>query len=292
MTGSKLMILAVVLGCGAFGARDARAVVSCTIVASPTTLSGAYDAAANLDLQGSFAVNCTRAKNDSKNQTLWIGLNQTAGQTMTKPAPYADTLGYGIYTDSARSTLWTNGVGGGLTFTLAFGTATSAATNVPVYLRANAGQADKAAGSYNDSLNVTLNSTDSVGTNLGNTTVGTQATVAKSCTVDVAPINYSVNYQAFRSTALVDASQAVSVTCSKGTPVSLALDQVTGLIVPTELKYTLTFPGLSQSASGTSASSATAQTFGLTLTLPAGQAGACNAGTCTGSDTRQITVSY
>lgn len=292
MSRSKVMAVAAALGCGVFACGDARAVVSCSISASPATLSGTYDPASNLDMLGSFVVSCTRANKDSKNQTLWIGLNQATGQTMAKAAPYADSLAYGIYSDVGRSILWTSGVGGGLTFTLAFGNTLAASINVPVYMRANAGQTDKAAGTYSDTLNVTLNQTDSLGQNLGSTTLTTQASVAKSCSVDVAPITYSVNYQAFRSTALVDASQSVVVTCSKGTQVGLSLDQVTGLIAPVELKYTLTFPALSQTAAGTSSSSSTPLNFGLTLTLPAGQAGACGATVCGGSDTRQITVTY
>lgn len=293
MNRSELSLLAAVLGCSAFPIGDAWAELACSITASPATLSGAYVPASNLDMQGSFVVNCTRLKKDSKNQTLWIGLNQTASQAMAKAPPYADTLAYGIYTDVGRTTRWTDGVGGGLAIPVDFGgNNTALSLPVAVYMRANSGQTDKAAGTYSDTLNVTLNDTDSLGPNLSATTLTTEASVAKSCVVDVAPLTYSVNYQAFRSAALVDSTQAVAVTCSKGTQVNLSLDKVTGVILPIELKYTLTFSAMSQTASGTSSSSATAQTFGLTLSLPAGQAGACGAATCSGSDTRQITVTY
>lgn len=293
MMRSKLSVLAAVLGCSAFPVDQAWAVLACSITPSPATLSGAYDAASNLDMQGSFVVNCTRLKKDSKNQTLWIGLNQTASQAMAKAPPYSDTLAYGIYTDVGRTTRWSDGVGGGLAVPVDFGgNNTALSLPVSVYMRASSGQTDKAAGTYSDTLNVTLNDTDSLGPNLSATTLTTEASVAKSCVVDVAPLTYSVNYQAFRSTALVDSTQGVAVTCSKGTQVSLALDKVAGVILPIELKYTLTFSAMSQTASGTSSSSATAQAFGLTLSLPAGQAGACGAATCSGSDTRQITVTY
>lgn len=293
MNRSKLSVLAAIVGCGTFLTTQAWAALACSITASPATLSGAYDPASNLDMQGSFSVNCTRAKNDSKNQTVWIGLNQSTGQVMAKAPPYADTLAYGIYTDIGRTTRWTDGIGGGLTVPVTFGgNITAVSVPVAVYMRANSGQTDKAAGTYSDTLNVTLNNTDSLGPNLSGTTLTTEAAVAKGCVVDLAPLTYSVNYQAFRNTAMVDSTQGVVVTCSKGTQVSLALDQVTGVILPIELKYTLTFSSASQTASGTSSSSATAQNFGLTLTFPAGQAGACGAATCSGTDSRQITVTY
>ena len=293
MKVEKIVTLIAILACSVLLTRNAWGVMACTITASPATLSGAYDPASNLDMQGSFAINCTRAKNDSKNQTLWVGLNQVAGQTMAKSAPYADTLTYGIYTDAARATRWTSGAGGGLAIPLAFaGNEVALPVSAAFYMRAGAGQTDKASGTYSDTLNVTLNLTDSLGQNLGNTTLTSQATVAKSCSVSVAAVSYSVNYQAFRSTSLIDSTQSVGVTCSKGTQVNLALDQVTGVILPIELTYGLVFSPSSQTASGTSTSGSAAQNFGLTLTLPAGQAGACTGAVCSGVDTRQITVTY
>lgn len=271
---------------------EARAALSCTIMAAPPTIAGAYDPAGHLDLQGSFTINCTRAKQD-KNWTVWVGLNQTTAQALAKAPPYADTLAYGIYTDAARSIRWMDGVSGGSTAVLPFsGSVTAASVSVPFYMRAPAGQQDKAAGTYQDTLTATLRLTDSVGQQLGTTTVTTEAEVAKNCSVGAAPIAYSVSYQAFRSTALVDSSQSVSVTCSKGTQVSLSLDQTTGVISPIGLTYALTFPGWSPSTTGTSSTGTLPQSFGLVLTLPAGQAGTCASGTCNGTATRQITITY
>lgn len=282
-----------VAACTAFLSLNTWAVVSCTISATPSTLDGSYDAALNLDMQGSFAISCTRAKNDAKNQTLWIGLNQLSSQTLAKAPPYADTLAYGIYSDVGRTTRWTNGPTGGLVVAFAFGTATAASATQAFYMRANAGQADKAAGTYSDMMNVTLNLTDSVGQNLSSTTLTTQATVAKTCSVNAAAVAYSVNYQAFQSTALIDSTQSVTVSCSKGTQANLALDRTTAVIPAIGLAYQLGFSPLS---SGTTAATATSNavplSFGLTLTLPAGQAGTCGAGTCSGSDTRQVTITY
>lgn len=289
----KFMRLAAAGICSAVVSVNASAVLSCTISAAPSPLSGTYDSTANLDMQGSFTINCTRAKNDSKNQTFWIGLNQTASQTMAKPAPYADTLAYGIYSDVNRTALWTNGATGGVTISFAFGTSTAASTTVAFYMRANSGQTDKAAGSYSDTLNVTLNVTNSVGQNLGGTTLTTQASVPKTCSVDASAVSYAVSYQAFSSTPLVDSTQAVSVSCSKGTQATLTLDSTSGVILPVALAYQLDFSASSSaSTSGTSTSNAVPLSFPLTLTLPAGQAGTCSTGTCTGSDTRQVTITY
>lgn len=289
----KITRMMAVAACSAFLSLNTWAVLSCTISASPPTVTGTYDPAANLDVQGSFTMNCTRAKSDSKNQTFWIGLNQTTSQTMAKAAPYADTVAYGIYSDVNRTTLWTGGATGGVTVPFAFGTATAASATQAFYMRANAGQTDKAAGTYTNTLNVTLNVTNSTGQNLGSTTLTTQATVAKTCSVNAAAISYSVSYQAFRASALVDSSQSVGVSCSKGTQVNLSLDKTTGVVLPIQLVYQLGFsPSSAGATSGTSSSNAAPLSFGLILKVPAGQAGACGTGTCTGSDTRQIMITY
>jgi spore coat protein U-like protein len=278
---------------GALLGGQACATLACTITAAPTTLSGTYDPATNLDMQGSFTINCTRAKSDKSPQTLWIGLNQTSAQTMAKPAPYADTLAYGIYSDAGHTTLWTNGTTGGFTVSLSFAnTSTAASTTVAYYMRANSGQTDKAAGTYNDSVSVSLNLTNSVGQVLGTTAVASQAQVAKSCSVNISAVTIAVGYQAFRSSALVDSSQGISVSCSKGTQVNLSLDKVTGVIAPIGLTYGLTFAAASQSTSAISSTNTAPLSFPLTLSLPAGQAGTCAAATCSGTDIRTVTISY
>jgi spore coat protein U-like protein len=277
----------------AAAAQHTWAVLSCTISASPPTLSGTYASASNLDIQGAFSINCTRAKSDSKSQTLWVGLNQTSAQTMAKAAPYADTLAYGIYSDVGRTALWAGGATGGVSVPLSFGTGTAASATPALYMRANAGQTDKAAGTYSDTLNVTLNLTNSTGQNLANTTLTTQATVPKTCSVSAAAVSYSLSYQAFRTSALIDSSQSVSVSCSKGTQASLSLDKTTGVLLPIGLAYQLGFsPSSSATTAATSTSNAVPLLLGLILTLPAGQAGACGTGICSGSDTRQITIVY
>lgn len=254
----------------------ALAAIDCTIASSPGTLNGAYAPGANLDVQGSLVLNCTRLRRDARNSTLWVGINQLAGETMAKPAPYADTLSYGIYRDAARTNLWTNGpaVGngsGGLAVNLNFGTGnnTAQSVTVPVYMRAASGQMDKASGTYTDTLNVTVNQTSNTGPNLVTTTLTPQATVAKTCSFGVATAAYTLNYQAFRTTPVTDPSQSVALTCSKGTPFDLALDRTTGVIPVVQLTYGLVFTGSGTGAvSSTSMTGNAAQTFGLTLTVP------------------------
>jgi len=222
-----------------------------------------------------------------------VETDQNAGQTLAKLAPYADTLSYGVFSDSGYTNLWTSGVGGiqvSLTF-VGNNLNASVSPAPPFYMRVASGQTDKAAGTYNNTLNVTVKDTNTSGATLGSTQLASQATVAKSCSFTVP--SYSLTYQAFRSTALVDTSQSVAVTCSKGTLYDLTLDNTVGVIPGVQLTYGLVFTSSSgASVSSTSSTGNTAQTMGLTLTLPSGQAGACAAGSCLGSGTRQITMTF
>lgn len=288
--------------CGGLLSPAAWSALSCAMTAVPGTLTGAYASASDLNLQGALNLNCTRLATDSATHTLYIGFNQTAGATLSKLAPYADTLNYGVYRSAGGVDLWTDTVGaapgggsGGMPVSLNFGGggALAASLSIPVYMRVPLGQTLKSAGTYSQSLTATLRPTDWVGTPVLATTPMTfEATIANNCAFDVAPISYTVSYQAFRATDLVDTSQGVNVTCTRGTTYSLALDAAVGVIPTVELTYGLTFTSTGGiNVSGTATTQASPTNWGLTLRLPAGQAGACT-GTCSGSSVRTLTVTY
>lgn len=295
-----LVALALVAA-GLGGADAARAALACSMTAQPGKLAGSYAASSNLDLQGSFVLNCTRALLDPTTFTLWIGVYQTAGRTLVKPAPHPDTLSYGIYRDAARSNLWTAGAAatsgaGALAVTLDFGLfnlGTAATLTLPVYLRVTAGQPDKAAGTYSDNLAVEVRLGSNTGAVLSSTPQSGEASIPKHCSLALSGGAYAVEYASFRPTALVDSSRSAVVTCSKGTQYQLQLDRTTGVIPGVELTYSLVFSSSGgATAISTSSTSTASQSFGLTLTLPAGQAGKCPGAVCSGSANRQLTISY
>jgi len=127
---------------------------------------------------------------------------------------------------------------------------------------------------------------------LATATLSSQATVLKRCVFGTNSPEYALNYQAFQTTVLADSSKSVAMTCTKGTNYTLSLDQTTGVVPTVGLRYVLLFTSSSGASVSAISSSATAAQHGLTLSLPAGQAGACSTGTCTGSSVRTITVTY
>jgi spore coat protein U-like protein len=105
----------------------------------------------NVDAAGSISVTCT-------NGTTWsaaAGAGGGSGATMAnrKMTSGANTLGYTLYTDSGRSTVWGDGT---LSTGLLTGTGTGTSQSASVYGRIFANQTGVPAGSYADTVSVTV----------------------------------------------------------------------------------------------------------------------------------------
>ena len=103
------------------------------------------------------------------------------------------------------------------------------------------------------------------------------------CTITAAPGNVAFAYTAFRATPL-PASTTFGVTCTNTLGYTLALDATSGVVIG--LQYLLSLSAAS--ATGTGAQ----QTFTINGTMPAGQAGTCTTGSCSGTSVRSITITY
>lgn len=256
------------------------------------TFSGTYVDTGNLDVAGDFGITCTRDSNGRDDYDLRVILSQSAGETMA--TPYPDTLLYGIYREFARTSLWTSTAGQDTTISLTGNTRVGAAV-LSGYLRIPLAQTAKAAGTYSDTLTATLvllNNSGFVIQTLASAPVTSQATVAKSCSFGPTMPSYSLTYQAFRTTDLTDTTKNLSLICTKGTGYTLALDAITGIVPVVQLRYGLLFTSTGSGTVSALATSGAATQHGLSLTLPAGQAGSCGTGTCTGNSVRTVTVTY
>lgn len=116
-------------------------------VSTPGVTFGTYDVFSmkNLDGVGNVAVTCDMSS--TYTVALSPGGGSFAARTM---ASGASRLGYNLYSDATRVTIWGDGTGGTATVS---GTATTA--NLPVYGRIPARQ-NLPVGGYSDSIIVTL----------------------------------------------------------------------------------------------------------------------------------------
>jgi spore coat protein U-like protein len=128
-----------------FGATQAYA-VNCTLGVQ-SVIFGSYDtlSAQNTDSAGSVSVSC------DSSDSFTIALSSGHGTMLSRQMQSgAYSLTYNLYTDSLRSIIWGDGTSG----TMLVGTTGTSATYA-VYGRIPAAQ-DLPAGSYNDSITVTL----------------------------------------------------------------------------------------------------------------------------------------
>jgi len=110
------------------------------------TLSGS-----NVDATGGITVTCTSG-------TPWTAsadAGDGSGATMLvrRMTAGSNTLAYTLYTNSTRTTVWGNGTGTTGTIT---NTGTGAAQAVAIYGRVPSGQGSVPAGSYSDTVSVTI----------------------------------------------------------------------------------------------------------------------------------------
>ncbi len=131
---------------------SATVTANCTISTSAlafgnvNTISGS-----NVDGAGAIIVTCT-------NGTAWtaaagVGSGSGASFSARNMTGGANLLSYNLFTDGARTSVWGDGTGS--TAALA-STGTGAAQNIPVYGRIASGQTAVPAGSYADTVSVTV----------------------------------------------------------------------------------------------------------------------------------------
>jgi len=132
--------------------------VSATVTANCTVSTSALSfgnvntiSGSNVDATGGIAVTCT-------NGTAWaasagVGSGTGASFAARRMSSGASLLSYNLYTDSARSSVW--GDGSGSTATIG-NTGTGSAQNVTIYGRVGSGQTSVPAGSYGDTVSVTV----------------------------------------------------------------------------------------------------------------------------------------
>jgi spore coat protein U-like protein len=130
----------------------ATVTANCTVSTSPVAF-GSFDALAGsaIDATGGVTVTCT-------NGTSWAaaaGAGSGTGATLAsrKLSSGANLLNYSLFTDTGRTTLW--GDGTATTATIA-NTGSGTAQAVTIYGRIAASQAAAPAGSYSDTVSVTI----------------------------------------------------------------------------------------------------------------------------------------
>jgi spore coat protein U-like protein len=261
--------------------------VTCT--ASVTSIVKGYDPNAIGDTvaTGSYTVSCTRLASDPNTFNWQLGANNgqqpNGAQNRVQMGAAANRYNYEIYrlTPYVNANRWQDGGTTRFTGTINFGAGLIASQSGPFDLRLPGPQAVDPAGTYTDTVTVTVR--NSSGTMLSQTTFSVSIITIASCTLTTPPGNINLAYTSFQVAAAA-ASANYGVNCTTGIPYTMALDATSGTLVG--LNYTL---ALSQSSSN---GTGVAQTFSINGNIAGGQAGTCATGTCSGSATRTLTITY
>jgi spore coat protein U-like protein len=200
----NLALLALLLFAGAV--RPAAA-ASCTIASVTPVVFGTYSGMTEA-VSSTLTIQCT----SGLAYNIGLSAGTAGGATVYSRAmigPSA-TLGYGLFSDAGHSVIWGNSSGTGWVS----GTGTGATQQVIIYAQIPSGE-NVAAGSYSDTVTVTLSGNFSTATVQFNVS----ATVLKACTVSATPLAFG-GY----SGVLLSSTATISTTCTLGTAYSVGLD--------------------------------------------------------------------
>jgi spore coat protein U-like protein len=264
----------------------AHAAVTCN--ASVTSIVKGYDpnAAGNTVTTGSYTVSCTRLATDANTFNWQLGADNgthNAGAQNRVQLGAGQRYNYEIYrlTPYINANRWQDAAATRFTGTINFGAGLIASQSGSFDIVLTGPQGVQPAGTYTDTVTVTVR--NGSGTMLSQTTFSVSIITIASCTLTSPPGNINLAYTSFQ-VAAASANTNFGVNCTTGIPYDMALDATSGTLVG--LNYTL---ALSQGASnGTGA----AQTFSISGSIAGGQAGTCATGSCSGSQTRTLTITY
>jgi spore coat protein U-like protein len=264
------------------------AAVTCSV--SATSITSVYDptvATENIST-GRVTVSCTRLATDANTFAYTInannGLQPTGSTNRAQRGATTNRYSYELFrqTPYTSTNRWQAGATTRMSGTVNFGASLTATDSKPFDLRIPGSQTVVTAGTYTDTVTITvLNSTATVtlNTNAFSVTVIT----TNSCQLSTPPGNMNFTYTSFQAAAAA-ANTTFQARCTSAFPYTLALDATSGTLLG--LNYTLSLSAAGATGTGV------VQSFTISGSIAGGQAGTCASATCNGSQTRTLTVSY
>jgi spore coat protein U-like protein len=281
-----IVVLASLAATLLFSSDRAQAAITCSV--SSPGFSTAYtpsNPSTNIT-QTSVTVTCQRnAAGDATSVTYNIavdnGLNASAQQDRARLGATTSYIFYEAYRDSGCNNIWKQASSSRIT-----GTISGLSGFIPIAQTTAywgcvpAGQTGLAAGTYIDTVTMTL----SYGGATNPTATFPVAIYTPGvCNLTTSPGTIQFTYVALGAAA-PPASTTFGVTCTNFLPYTMALDATTGVLVG--LQYSLALSATSATGTGLQ------QSYSIDGTMPAGQAGTCAAGSCSGTQARTLTITY
>jgi spore coat protein U-like protein len=255
-----------------------------------TAYTGPTGAVPNIT-QGTITFSCRRTLAGDPTNLLLRGNNGTNAvappQNRAEIGATGNFLNYEGYRDSACATVWTNNSDAtSIPFTLVGALNVWEPVNLNFWGCVPLGQPLPAAGTYTDTVTMQVRRAGA-GTVYGTGTFTVSIVAPATCTLSTAPGNVNFTYTSF-SLAPATASTTFGATCTNRLPYQMSLDAYNGTLLG--LNYTLDINAAAPPVA--SRGTGVAQTHTINGAIAAGQAGTCATATCTGFQTRTLTITY
>lgn len=287
---SKFRIAGILKGLAAalmcLGASTAYAAFACTVTATSVTMPFAPTVTATNVQSGSYTINCTRVGTDP-NTLAWSLANDNggAGSGGNNTATLgANSYAYDTYMPGSLTNKWGSTAATRITGTMNFGASLTASASGSFDVVVIGTQTVRPAGTYTDTIGLRLRNTGT-GATIGANPIATfvvSLVTSNYCQISVPPGNLNFTYASFQVGAAT-ASSTYGVRCTL-IPYTMSLDATSGTLLGLNYSVTLATP----SSTGTGVT----QTFTINGSIAGGQSGTCATGTCSGSQTRTLTVTY
>ncbi len=259
---------------------SAHARITCTV--SSLGFSTAYGSALNVTAS-SFTVTCSHLTGGGSQATYQVAANNGlhASGTQRRAASGANFLNYNLTSDAGCLTPWqgTAYIPATPYTTPVLALGASDIKTYTFYGCVPAGQTVPAAGTYTDTVTMSF---IPGGPNFTGGTFPVSITAPATCSLTPPPGNITFASTSFGAAAA--ASTAFATTCTKLLPYTMALDATSGTIVG--VTYTLAL------SAATAVGTGVTQSFTINGSIAAGQSGTCTASTCSGTQTRTLTITY
>jgi len=276
----KTCLRAWLLACALLAPGLASAAYSCTISSGGFSTIYVATSPTTTIVQSSFTITCTRALADATTMSYSVSADNGANSqgTHNRAALGGSKIAYDLFKDAACGTQWRGPQT--ITGTLNFSGSTSASVTVQYWACLTASQTGLPAGTYTDSVTMTLTygNLNSTATGAFGVSIITNAV----CNLTTPPSDIVFSYVAFGPVA--NASTSFGVTCTSTLPYTMALDATSGTVLG--LNYTLALSAASGTGSGV------LQTYSINGSIAAGQPGTCATGSCAPSQPRTLTITY
>jgi len=284
MIARRLLGLAVAALC----ALDAAAAITCSVSVTPVTV--VYDPTSPVQnvTTGSYTITCNRLAGDPDTLAWRLGVNNGlhagGGYNRVRRSGGPANQRYNYDTYRSPGNRWGDTNATRFTGTLVFGGSLTASVSGAFDIVLPGSQPVDPAGTYLDTLTVSLRRNGGGNPLLDTATFGVSVVTTNSCQISVPPGDVSFNYTSFQPGPALG-STAYGVRCTTALPYTMALDATSGTLLG--LAYTLSLAPAS-SGTGTGAT----QTYSVNGSIAGGQAGTCATGVCSGSQTRTLTLSW